>query len=57
MVATNEFYEDRNSLLPNGGYPNLPVVRKDENNIIKGLKTLFGARDNEIVTLRDKSFA
>ena len=57
MVATNEVYDDRNTLLPDSGYSNLPDVRKDESKIIKGLKTLLGARDDEIVILRDKSYA
>ena len=57
MVATNEIYDDRNALLSNSSYPNLPVVRNDEEKIIKGLRTLLGARDDEIWTLRDKSYA
>ena len=57
MVATNEVYEDRFSLLPNSGYPNLPVVRKDEEKIIEGLRTLLGERKNQIIVLRDKSHA
>ena len=57
MVATNEVYDDRNTLLPKGAYENLPVVRNDEVNIINGLKTLLGARDDEIMLLKDKSHA